>query len=69
MTHPDFGSWTKFQDAFKAHFILGDAKLPSTQQMHSLRMGNHPFMDWYQEWSTHTSHSGANDETKMYAFH
>jgi hypothetical protein len=31
-------------------------------------MGNHPFTDWYQEWSTHTSQSDANDETKMYTF-
>jgi hypothetical protein len=49
MPRPDFGSWTNFQDAFKAHFIPSDAKLLSTQQMHSLHMGNHPFTDWYQE--------------------
>ena len=36
--------------------------------MHSLKMGNRPFSDWYQEWSTHTSRSKANEETKMYAF-
>jgi hypothetical protein len=69
MTHSDFGSWTNFQDAFKVHFIPGNAKLLSTQQMHSLQMGNRPFTDWYQEWSTHASWSDANDETKMYAFH
>jgi hypothetical protein len=69
MTHPDFGSWTDFQDAFKAHFIPSDAKLLSIQQMHFLKMGNRPFTNWYQESSTHTSQSGANNETKMYAFH
>jgi hypothetical protein len=65
---PDFGSWQDFQDTFKAHFIPVDQKLLSTQLLHTLKMGNKPFSEWYQEWSTHANRSGANDETKMYAF-
>jgi len=65
---PDFGTWKAFQDAFKAHFIPVDAKLLSTQLLHTLKMNNKPFSEWYQEWSTHANRSGANDETKMYAF-
>jgi hypothetical protein len=65
---PDFGSWQDFQDAFKAHFIPVDQKLLSTQLLHTMKMGNKPFFEWYQEWSTHANRSGANDETKMYAF-
>jgi hypothetical protein len=65
---PDFGSWQAFQDTFKAHFIPVDAKLLSTQLLHTLRMNNKPFSEWYQEWSTHANRSGANEETKMYAF-
>jgi hypothetical protein len=49
---PDFGSWQDFQDTFKAHFIPVDQKLLSTQLLHTLKMGNKPFSEWYQEWST-----------------
>ena len=31
-------------------------------------MGTHHFSEWYQEWSTHTLQSGANEETKMFTF-
>jgi hypothetical protein len=65
---PDFGSWEDFCDAFKAHFIPVDQKLLFTQLLHTLKMNNKPFSDWYQEWSTHANRSGANEETKMYAF-
>ena len=68
LSPPDFGTWTDFTTAFKTHFIPIDQTLLSTQLMHSLKMGNRPFSDWYQEWSTHASRSKANDETKMYAF-
>ena len=30
-------------------------------------MSTHHFSEWYQEWSTYTSRSGANEETKMFA--
>jgi len=65
---PDFGTWEDFHDAFKAHFIPVDQKLLSTQLLHTLKMNNKPFSDWYQEWSTHANRSGANEETKMYTF-
>jgi hypothetical protein len=67
-TPPDFGTWAQFKNDFNAHFIPVHSKLLSTQAMHSLRMGNRPFSDWYQEWSTHASRSGANEETKMFCF-
>ena len=31
-------------------------------------MGNRPFNEWYQDWSTYASRSGANEETQMFAF-
>ena len=31
-------------------------------------MGTRNFGEWYQEWSTYASRSGANEETKMFAF-
>jgi len=68
LSTPDFGTWETFRDDFKSHFIPVDATLLSTQQMHSMKMGNRPFSDWYQEWSTHATRSGSNDATKMYAF-
>jgi Retrotransposon gag protein len=64
----DFGTWDAFKDAFKAHFIPVDGKLLSTQLLHTLKMGNKPISEWYREWSTHANRSGANEETKMYAF-
>jgi hypothetical protein len=36
--------------------------------MHSLRQNTRPFHEWYQEWITHANRSGANDQTKMFAF-
>jgi hypothetical protein len=68
LTNPDFGSWDDFHSAFKAHFIPVETKMSSTQSMHSLRQQNHPFHEWYQEWITHANRSGANDQTKMFAF-
>ena len=68
LSPPNFGGWEDFRDDFKSHFIPVDATLLSTQQMHSMKMGNCPFSDWYQEWSTHATRSGSNDVTKMYAF-
>ena len=65
---PNFGTWNDFSDAFKAHFIPVDTKLSSTNTMHTLKMGSRPFQEWYQEWSTHATRSGANEQSKMYAF-
>jgi len=64
----NFGTWGDFKTAFKKHFIPEYTKLEATNAMYMSRMGNHPFNEWYQEWSTYTSWSGANDETKMFAF-
>ena len=64
----DFGTWEAFRDDFKKHFIPEHTKLEATNTMYTLKMGNRPFNEWYQEWSTHASRSGANDETKMFAF-
>jgi hypothetical protein len=64
----NFGTWNKFRSDFKAHFIPVESVMNSTNLMHTFKMGNRPFADWYQEWSTHASRSGANETTKMYAF-
>jgi len=68
LTNPDFGSWDDFRSAFKAHFIPVETKMSSTQSMHSLCQQNRPFHEWYQEWITHANRSGANNQTKMFAF-
>ena len=36
--------------------------------MHSLRMGNREFNDWFQEWSAHCRRANVDEGTKMYAF-
>jgi hypothetical protein len=63
-----FGTWAAFIDAFKTHFIPVQTEQQAMQAIWSLKMGNRPFHEWYQEWSTYASRSGANDVTKMYAF-
>jgi Retrotransposon gag protein len=68
LTNPDFGTWDDFRTAFKNHFIPVETKMSSTQLMHSLRQNTRPFHEWYQEWITHANRSGANDQTKMFAF-
>ena len=64
----DFGTWAAFKKDFSDHFIPAESILESTQKMHTMRMGNREFNDFYQEWSTHASRSGVDDHTKMYAF-
>ena len=49
LSPPNFGTWEAFQDDFKSHFILVDQVLLSTQQMHSMKVRNCPFSNWYQE--------------------
>jgi hypothetical protein len=65
---PQFGTWRDFKKAFANHFIPAESVLESTQKMHNLHMNNREFNNWYQEWSTHATRSGADDATKMYAF-
>src|SRR6266581_3913281 len=36
--------------------------------MHDTRMGTSNFATWFQEWSTHTRHTGVDEFTKMWAF-
>jgi hypothetical protein len=67
-TPEDFGTWDDFTKNFKAQFVPVETKMSSTNSMHTLRMGGRPFQEWYQEWSNHATRSGANEETKMYAF-
>jgi hypothetical protein len=52
-----------------AHFIPAESALEASTIMHSLRQGNCPFNEWYQEWSTHASHAGVDKSMCMYAFH
>ena len=67
-TPVDFGNWADFKTAFKKQFIPAHSRLEATNNMYTFRMGTHHFSEWYQEWSTYTSRSGANKETKMFAF-
>ena len=63
-----FGTWADFRASFDKHFIPAHTKLDATNAMYTSRMGNRPFSEWYQEWSTHAARSRANEETMMYAF-
>jgi hypothetical protein len=67
-TPPDFGTWANFQTLFKAHFIPAHTELEATQYLHTNKMGNHPFNEWYQEWSTQAECSHSNAHTKMFCF-
>jgi len=64
----DYGSWDDFPKAFKEHFILVQSSQQAMNALWTVKMGNHPFHEWYQEWSTYSSWSEANDATKMYVF-
>ena len=67
-TPVNFGTWVAFRDAFKTHFIPAHSKLEATNAMYMSKMGGRPFNEWYQDWSTYASRSGANEETQMFAF-
>src|SRR5882757_232272 len=64
----DFGTWAAFGADFKKHFIPAHSALEATNAMYTSRMGTRPFNEWYQDWSTYATRSGANEETKMFAF-
>ena len=36
--------------------------------MHSTKMGQREFNDWYQEWSTYAAQANLDEQTRMYAF-
>jgi hypothetical protein len=65
---PDFGTWADFQTLFKAHFVPAHTELEATQYLHTNKMGNRPFNEWYQEWSTQAERSHSNAHTKMFCF-
>ena len=64
----DYGTWKSFHDDFTAHFVPAESALEAGAMMHSLRQGNRPFQEWYQEWSTHATRARVDATTKMYAF-
>jgi hypothetical protein len=68
-TPPDFGTWADFQTLFKAHFVPAHTELEATQYLHTNKMGNRPFNEWYQEWSSQAecSHSNCHDTTDRVA--
>jgi predicted secreted hydrolase len=63
-----FGTWAMFKDNFKRHFIPAHSALEATNAMYTSKMGGRPFNEWYQDWSTYASRSGANEDTQMFAF-
>jgi hypothetical protein len=63
-----FGTWATFKDGFKKHFIPAHLALEATNAMYTSKMGGRPFNEWYQDWSTYASRSGANEDTQMFAF-
>jgi Retrotransposon gag protein/Zinc knuckle len=64
----DFGSWRDFKKNYDTHFVPAQSQLQAVQAMHNLWMGGRTFNDWYQEWSTHASRLGVDENTKMFAF-
>ena len=64
----NFGSWAKFKKGYDTHFVPAQSQLQAVQAMHNLQMGGRTFNDWYQEWSTHASRLGVDENTKMFAF-
>jgi hypothetical protein len=63
-----YGTWNDFLDDFKKHFVPVQTEQQAMNAIWTVHMKNRPFHEWYQEWSTYASRSGANDATKMYAF-
>ena len=64
----NYGTWNDFINDFKKHFVPVQSEQQAMNTIWTLKMNNRPFHEWYQEWSTYASRSGANDATKMYAF-
>ena len=64
----NFGSWRNFQKSYDTHFVPAQLQLQAVQAMYNLQMEGRTFNDWYQEWSTHASRSGIDENTKMFAF-
>jgi hypothetical protein len=64
----NFGTWNGFKDAFKATFFPVEAHIEAANAMFTTKMGDCPFLEWYQEWSSHASRAEANEITKIHAF-
>ena len=67
-TSIDYGTRDDFLKAFKDHFIPMQSAQQAMNALWTVKMGNRPFHEWYQEWSTYASRSEANNATKMYVF-
>jgi hypothetical protein len=67
-TPVSFRTWATFKDGFKKHFTPAHSALEATNAMYTSKMGGRPFNEWYQDWSTYASRSGANEDTQMFAF-
>jgi hypothetical protein len=63
-----YGHWDAFLEGFKKHFVPVQTEQQAMNAIWTIKMGNRPFHEWYQEWSTYAARSAANDATKMYAF-
>jgi hypothetical protein len=64
----NYGTWDVFIDDFKKHFIPVQTEQQAMNAIWTIKMGNRPFHEWFQEWSTYAARCGANDTTKMFAF-
>jgi hypothetical protein len=64
----NYSTWDDFIATFRAHFIPIQTAQQAMNMIWTLKMGNKPFHEWYQEWSMYASRSDANDATKMFAF-
>ncbi len=67
-TPVDFRTWATFKTAFEKHFVPVITTDLAQQHMFNMKQGPHQFNEWYQEWSTFATHSGANEDTQIYAF-
>ena len=64
----NYGTWAEFKKDFNTQFIPPQTQVDAIAKMHSLRMGNREFNDWFQEWSAHCHRANVDEGTKMYAF-
>ena len=64
----DYGTWANFKKDFNTQFIPPQTQVDAIAKMHSLRMGNQEFNNWFQEWSAHCRHANIDEGTKIYAF-
>jgi hypothetical protein len=68
LTPINFRTWNGFKDAFQATFFPVEAHIEAANAMFTTKMGDRPFLEWYQEWSSYASQADANEITKIHAF-